>query len=56
MALFVMMELVPVVYGFLYLVHSVRKRRRGQGIAIGILLLILIASLGTLLWEYLAVP
>ena len=56
MVLFLMTELVPIAYGLLYLAHSIRTRRTGQGIVIGILLLLLLAALGTLLWEYLAVP
>ena len=56
MILYFGIQLVPVVYGLLYLVHSFRRRRRGQGIATLALLLVLAALLSVLLWEYLAVP
>ncbi len=50
------MQLLPLGYGILYLLHSVRKRRRGQAIACGALLLILLAILSVLLWEFLTMP
>lgn len=56
MVLFFGMQLIPVVYGVLYLVHSFKRKRRGQGIAALSLLLVLLASLSVLLWEYFAVP
>lgn len=56
MILFFGMQLIPVVYGVLYLVHSFKRKRRGQGIAALSLLLVLLASLSVLLWEYFAVP
>ena len=56
MILFFGMQLVPLAYGLVYLVHSFRKGRRGQGIATGVLLLVLSASLSVLLWEFFAVP
>ena len=56
MILFFGMQLVPLAYGLLYLVHSFRQRRREQGIAILTLLLILAAALSVLLWEYLSAP
>lgn len=56
MILFFGMQLFPLAYAFLYLVHSFRKRRKGQGIATGVLLLLLLASLSVLLWEFLVVP
>ncbi|MBQ1632451.1 MAG: hypothetical protein II049_06475 [Clostridia bacterium] len=56
MILFFGMQLVPLVYGTMYLIHSFKKKRTGQGIAALSLLLILLASLAVLLWEFLAVP
>ena len=56
MILFFGMQMIPIAYGVLYLVHSVRKRRTGQGIATGVLLLLLLLALSVLLWEYLAAP
>jgi hypothetical protein len=56
MILFFGMQLVPLAYGILYLVHSFRKRRRGQGIAALSLLLVLLASLSVLMWEFLTLP
>lgn len=56
MVLFFGMQLIPVVYGVLYLVHSFKRKRREQGIAALSLLLVLLASLSVLLWEYFAVP
>lgn len=50
------MQLIPLAYGLLYLVHSFRTRRRGQVIAIAVLLLLLLSSLTVLLWEFLAAP
>ena len=56
MILFFGMQLMPLIYGILYVVHSVRKRRWGQGIAICVLLLLFCASLSVLLWEFLTIP
>ena len=56
MILFFGMQFVPLLYGLLYLVHSFQKRRWGQGIAIGALILILCAVNAVLLWEFLTVP
>ena len=56
MILFFGVQLAPLLYGVAYLVHSFRNRRRGQGIATGVLLLVLSASLSVLLWEFFAVP
>ncbi len=56
MILFFGVQLAPLLYGAAYLVHSFRKRRRGQGMAIGVLLVLHCAVLGLLLWEFLSVP
>ena len=56
MLLFFGMQLIPLAYGVLYLAHSFKARRTGQGIAALVLLLVLLASLSALLWEFLAVP
>lgn len=56
MILFFGMQLVPLAYGLLYLIHSFKKHRTGQAIAALFLLVILLASLSILLWEFLAVP
>ena len=56
MILFFGMQLLPLGYGILYLVHSAQNRRWGQTAACGVLLLILIAVLSVLLWEYLSMP
>lgn len=56
MFLFFGMQLIPLSYGVLYLIHSFRRKRRGQGIAMLVLLLFCLAALTVLLWEFLAVP
>ncbi len=56
MILFFGMQLLPVGYGILYLRHSIRKRRKGQAIAITVLLMLELAISALLLWEYLAMP
>ncbi len=56
MLLFFGMQLVPMAYGILYLVHSFRTRRRGQAFATLALLLSLLAALSVLAWEFLAAP
>lgn len=56
MVLYFGMQLIPIAFGVLYLVHSFKRKRRGQGIAALSLLLVLLASLSVLLWEYFAVP
>ena len=50
------MQLLPLGYGILYLWHSVRQRRRGQAGACGVLLVVQIAVLAVLLWEFLSMP
>lgn len=50
------MELLPLGFGLLYLCHSVRRKRRGQAIAIGVLLLVMLAALAVLLWEFYSMP
>ena len=50
------MELVPLLYGIAYLVHSIRKRRWKQTTAVGVLLLLSLGTVGILLWEFFAVP
>ena len=56
MILFLSMQLVPLAYASLYLIHSIRKRRKAQGVAILVLMLLLLASIAVLLWEFFAVP
>ena len=56
MILFFGMLLLPVGYGILYLRHSIRKRRKGQAIAIGALLTLELAVSALLLWEFFALP
>ena len=56
MILFFGMQLLPFGYGILYFRHSIRKRRKGQAIAIGALLTLELAVSVILLWEYLAMP
>lgn len=56
MILFFGMQLIPLTYGMLYVIHSFKTKRRGQGIAAGVLLFVLAAALAVLLWEFLAVP
>ena len=56
MLLFFGMQLIPMAYGILYLVHSFRTRRRGQAFATLALLLSLLAALSVLAWEFLAAP
>lgn len=56
MILFFGMQLIPLGYGILYLIHSVKKRRTGQAVAMLVLLLVLLASFTVLLWEFFAMP
>lgn len=56
MILFFGMQLLPVGYAILYLRHSVRKRRRGQALAIGVLLLLELSACAVLLWEFCFMP
>ena len=55
MLLFFGMQLVPLAYGILYLVHSFKKKRAGQALA-ALALIVLLASLSVLAWEFLAAP
>ena len=56
MLLFFGMQLVPLAYGTLYLVHSFKKKRAGQALAALALIVLLLASLSVLAWEFLAAP
>ena len=56
MILFFGMQLVPLAYGALYLWHSFKRRRWGQALAALALILLLLASLSVLAWEFLAAP
>ena len=56
MLLFFGMQLVPLAYGTLYLVHSFKKKRAGQALATLALLVLLLASLSVLAWEFFAMP
>ena len=56
MILFFGMQLLPIGYGFLYLFHSIRKRRRGQTAAICALLVLELSACAVLLWEFLSMP
>ena len=56
MILFFGMQLLPIGYGFLYLFHSIRKRRGGQAAAIAVLLALELSVCAVLLWEFLAMP
>lgn len=56
MILFFGMQLFPIGYGLLYLFHSIRKKRGGQAIAIGALLMLELSACIVLLWEFLATP
>ena len=56
MLLFFGMQLVPLAYGALYLLHSFKKRRAGQAFATLALILLLLASLSVLAWEFFAAP
>jgi len=56
MILYFGMQFVPLAYGILYLYHSFQKRRTGQGIAALSLLLVLLAALSVLMWEFLTAP
>ena len=53
---FFAMELMPLLFGVAYELHSLRRRRYPQVAAVGVLLLLLSAALSVLLWEFLAVP
>ena len=50
------MELVPLLYGAAYLLHSFHRHRYGQACAVGVLLLLALGATGVLLWEFFAVP
>ncbi len=56
MILFFGMQLIPFGYGILYLLHSIRSRRRSQALLIGVLLSLQLFACAALLWEYLAMP
>ncbi|MBR4906071.1 MAG: hypothetical protein IKZ44_04380 [Clostridia bacterium] len=56
MLLFFGMQLVPLAYGTLYLWYSFKKRRTGQAAATLVLILLLLAALSVLAWEFLAAP
>ena len=56
MILFLGMQLLPVGYAIFYLRHSIRKRRRGQAFAIGVLLLFELFACAVLLWEFFFMP
>ena len=56
MLLFFGMQLIPLAYGTLYLWHSFKRRRAGQAFAALALILLLLASLSVLAWEFLTVP
>lgn len=56
MILFFGMQTLPLAYGVLYLFHSFRVGRKGQGIAIASLLLAFCAANAILLWEFFSVP
>ena len=56
MILFLGMQLVPLAYGILSLRHSVKRKKRGQAVAFGTLLLLSTAATAALLWEFLAMP
>ncbi|MBR0507758.1 MAG: hypothetical protein IJJ86_04035 [Clostridia bacterium] len=50
------MQLFVLGYGSAYLVHSVKKKRIPQAIAIAALLFLQLAAAGLLLWEYRRMP
>lgn len=56
MILYLLLSLFPVGYGVMYLIHSIRKRRRGQAVSIMALLLLDSALSTVLIWEYLVLP
>ncbi len=50
------LSLLPVGYGGLYLLFSIRNRRPAQAVAVAVPILLLLAVLGVLLWEFLRLP
>ena len=56
MILYIGMLLLPLGYGALYLYHSIRRRRIGQAIAVGALLLLCASAGSVLLWEFHTMP
>lgn len=56
MVLYLLLSILPLGYGVLYLIHSIRTKRRGQAASIAALLLFDSALSAVLLWEYLALP
>lgn len=53
---YLLVAIVPSVYSAFYFIHSVRHKRRSQAVSIGVLMLISLAVLSVLMWEYLAMP
>ena len=56
MILYFGMQLLPLGFGVLYFLHSIRKSRRGQAAAILSLLIVELGLTGLLVWEYLVLP
>jgi len=53
---FLLLLLIPIAYAGLYVLHSVRKKRRKQALAVGSLLMLNLAAAALLLWEFVALP
>jgi hypothetical protein len=49
-------SLLPVSYGGLYLMYSIRHKRFAQAAAIAVPMLLLLGMLAVLLWEFLRLP
>ncbi|MBQ6236351.1 MAG: hypothetical protein IJK54_10580 [Clostridia bacterium] len=56
MLLFFGMQLVPLAYGVLYLMHSFKTRRTGQALATLTLIVLLLTLLSVLAWEFFTAP
>lgn len=52
MIAYFVMQLAPLIYGALYLIHSLRRRRFRQAATVGALLLLTIAALAVLLYRF----
>lgn len=53
---FLLLLLISIAYAGLYVLHSVRKKRRKQALAVGSLLMLNLAAAALLLWEFVALP
>ena len=53
---FLLLLLIPIAYAGLYVLHSVRTKRRNQAFAVGSLLMLNLAAAALLVWEFVKLP